>query len=174
MLAVSNDLKNPIANHISTKELAHYFSERPNRGIGRTGKELANNTIVNDIANLRGMFNQLAKLDEWGFHNPFEGLNSVRRSEPELTFLTEAQILHLFETIKQSNCDKELRKIFKICLATGARINESVLLKGTHEFDCKITFVNTKRKRNRTLPISDCHHTKNRAIAARVLSYFRT
>ncbi|UTM59251.1 hypothetical protein L4174_021350 [Photobacterium sp. CCB-ST2H9] len=74
MLAVCNDLNNPIASDITTKELA--------------------------------------KLDEWSFPNPFEGLNSVRRSEPELTFLTEAQILHLFETIKQSNCDEELRKIF--------------------------------------------------------------
>ncbi|MDO6706174.1 tyrosine-type recombinase/integrase [Photobacterium sp. 1_MG-2023] len=155
MLAVCNDLNNPIASHITTKELAHYFSDRPNRGQGRTDKALANNTIVNDIANLRGMFNQLTKLDEWEFPNPFNGLNSVRRSEPELTFLTEAQILHLFETIKQSDCYEELRKIFKICLATGARINESVLLKGSHVFDCKITFVNTKGKRNRTIPISE-------------------
>ena len=48
----------------------------------------------------------------------------------------------------------ELTAIIKLCLATGARIREAIELKGAQLSKYKVTYINTKGKRNRTVPIS--------------------
>lgn len=154
MKLMSDSMNNPIAAHLTEKDILLYQANRTNKGLGRSNREISRSTNVGDVAHLKAMFNKLIKLKEWRFPNPLEGLETKRPQETELSFLTTEQIKHLFESIKQSDCAGDLRKIFKICLATGARINEAVLLKGSHVFDCKITYVNTKSKRNRTIPIS--------------------
>ena len=103
---------------------------------------------------MKAIFNKLIKLNEWTLPNPLIDVEPIKESESELSFLRKEQVLHLFEVIRDSWSYKEVRLVYKICLATGTRINEAVLLKGEHVFDHKITFVNTKGKRNRTIPIS--------------------
>jgi integrase len=71
-----------------------------------------------------------------------------------MAYLTKEQINDLLLSCKQSTA-KDLVIIVKICLATGARWNESESLKGAQVKDRKITYINTKGKRNRTVPISD-------------------
>ncbi|NOH95331.1 tyrosine-type recombinase/integrase [Vibrio sp. 99-70-13A1] len=153
MLHISNALNNPIASHLTSSDLAHYRASRINQGQGREG-QLAVSSNNGDIAWLKSIFNKLIKLKEWSLPNPVNGVESIKQSEPELTFLNEIQIRHLFKEITHSQVCKELTTIFKTCLATGARINEVVELKGSQLFQHKITFTNTKGKRNRTVPIS--------------------
>lgn len=155
MTLVCEELNNPIASHLTSKDFAHYRANRENKGRGRSGKSIAAASNNRDLATLKSMFNKLIKLNEWSLPNPLLDIEMLKLPETELTFLREAQIVKLFDVIKGSWAYKELRLIYMICLSTGARINEAVLLKGEHVFDNKITFVNTKGKRNRTLPISE-------------------
>ncbi|MXE66282.1 tyrosine-type recombinase/integrase, partial [Escherichia coli] len=50
---------------------------------------------------------------------------------------------------------KYLELVVKICLATGARWNEAATLKSSQIAGGKVTFVKTKGKRNRTIPLDD-------------------
>ncbi len=49
----------------------------------------------------------------------------------------------------------ELTLIVRICLSTGSRWSEAAGLKSSQISPNKITFINTKGKRNRTVPIGD-------------------
>ncbi|EGR1512150.1 site-specific integrase [Vibrio vulnificus] len=155
MTLISTELNNPIASLLTSNDLAHYRAARVNKGRGRENREMAISSNNGDLGLLKSMFNRLIALKEWHNPNPVLGIEPIKKSQSELTFLRDEQILRLFETIKQSWIEDQLRLIYKICLATGARINEAVFLRGEHVFGNKITFVNTKGKRNRTIPISE-------------------
>ncbi|WP_422822170.1 tyrosine-type recombinase/integrase [Vibrio coralliilyticus] len=61
--------------------------------------------------------------------------------------------------------------MYKICRSKDARINEAIMLKGKHVYDDKITYVNTKGMRNRTLPISpDLYKELNPKSSGRLFS----
>lgn len=49
---------------------------------------------------------------------------------------------------------KDMLKIVKVCLSTGARWNEAAQLRGSQLSKYKVTFTNTKNKKNRSVPIS--------------------
>lgn len=71
-----------------------------------------------------------------------------------MSWLTESQISRLLAA-----CDlhgnPELTLIVRICLSTGARWSEAAGLKASQISPNKITFINTKGKKNRTVPIGD-------------------
>ncbi|MBP2156226.1 integrase [Erwinia rhapontici] len=71
-----------------------------------------------------------------------------------MAWLTEVQIKRLLAA-----CDlhgnPELTLIVRICLSTGSRWSEAAGLKSSQISPNKITFINTKGKRNRTVPIGD-------------------
>lgn len=159
MMHICNELNNPIASHLTSRDFAHYRSNRTNKGRGREGN-LSINSNNGDLACLKAIFNKLIKLNEWKVPNPLDGIESVKTTETELTFLREAQIKHLFTTLDKSHVKDELLTIFKTCLATGARINEVIELKGSQLFKHKITFTQTKGKKNRTIPISEELYTE--------------
>ncbi|PMN18121.1 integrase [Vibrio lentus] len=154
MLHICNELNNPIASHLSSRDFAHYRSTRTNKGRGRKGS-LSISSNNGDIAWLKSIFNKLIKLKEWKLPNPVDGVEPIKKAESAVTFLSEDQIMHLFEVIKESKVSEELTAIFKTCLATGARINEVVEIRGSQLLKHKLTFTNTKGKRNRTVPISN-------------------
>ncbi|MHC6798672.1 phage integrase [Vibrio antiquarius] len=149
------DLGNPIASQLNAKQLSTYRASRANKGRGQQHKELsiASNNV--DFGLLKAMFNKLIKLDEWKLPNPVGSIEAIKQPESELAFLTEQEIRYLFEVAQQSPVGDELTKIYKICLATGARIREAIYLKGTNLTKYRITYNNTKGKRNRTVPISE-------------------
>ncbi|TOM84453.1 phage integrase [Vibrio parahaemolyticus] len=149
------DLNNPIASHLNSMQLATYRSNRSNKGRGQQHKELsiASNNV--DFGLLKALFNKLIKLGEWKLPNPVDGIEAIKKPESELAFLTEQEIRHLFEVAQQSPIGDELTKIYKVCLATGARIREAIYLKGSNLTKYRITYNNTKGKRNRTVPISE-------------------
>ena len=100
------------------------------------------------------MFNELIRLGEWQHNNPLERIRPFKTDEQEMAYLTKEQIHELLLSCEQSTAI-DLSIIVKICLATGARWSEAESLKGTQVKDGKITYINTKGKRNRTIPISD-------------------
>ncbi|PMJ92834.1 tyrosine-type recombinase/integrase [Vibrio sp. 10N.261.55.A7] len=147
-------LGDPLASQITPKQLAHYRANRTFQQGKNPQKEIAISSNNRDMTCLKAVFNKLIEFKEWQQPNPLDGIKNIKTPESELTFLRQGQIIKLFDVIKASDYADDLRIVFMICLATGARINEAILLKGEHVFDNKVTYVNTKGKRNRTLPIS--------------------
>ena len=67
--------------------------------------------------------------------------------------LPEEEIDRLLEACDQS-ANKDLGIIVRICLATGARWSEAQDLKQSQILPGRLTFTQTKSKKNRTVPIS--------------------
>lgn len=69
-----------------------------------------------------------------------------------MAYLTGEQIDRLLEESRHSSA-KDLEMIVRICLSTGARWGEAEKLKRSQISAGKVTFVKTKGKRNRTIPL---------------------
>ncbi len=82
-------------------------------------------------------------------------MKMLKTSERELSYLTQEQRTHLLADIQSSPIATQMTQIIKICLTTGARITEAIDLKGAQVTKHKITFINTKGKRNRTVSLSE-------------------
>jgi len=100
------------------------------------------------------VFNELKRLGEWKAPNPLENVRQFRIDESEMSYLTGEQIKTLLHECRNSNA-KALEIIVRICLATGSRWSEGEKLKRSQIAAGKITFIKTKGKRNRTIPISN-------------------
>ena len=149
------DLDNPIAAHLNSQQLALYRANRSNKGRGKQHKELSIASSNTDFGLLKSVFNKLIKLGEWKLPNPVNGIDAIKKPQTELAFLSDQEIQHLFAVARQSPVGDEIIKIYKICLSTGARVREAIFLKGSNLTKYRITYSNTKGKRNRTVPISE-------------------
>jgi integrase len=116
-------------------------------------------TVNNALAYLRALFNELERINEWKTDNPFSKIRRIKSEEPELTYLSDDQIINLLLSCDQSN-NPHTRIVAEICLGTGARWSEAEKLKSYQIGDHRITFAKTKNGRNRSLPISDCLYRK--------------
>lgn len=156
LLMISEELGNPVASTFTGRDFVHYRANRRTKGRGETrnGTELSASSHNKDQLWLQSVFNYLIEIGEWKQPNPMHSVKKIKLSENELTYLTDEQILHLFDVIQASPVADQLCKIIQICLATGARIMEAVNLRGSQLSQYKITYVQTKGKRNRTVPIS--------------------
>lgn len=70
-----------------------------------------------------------------------------------MAYLTGEQIDRLLEECRNSSA-KDLEMVVKICLSTGARWGEAEKLKRSQITAGKVTFIKTKGKRNRTIPLA--------------------
>lgn len=68
--------------------------------------------------------------------------------------MSHSEISRLLEVCSRSS-NGSLIYVVKVCLATGARWSEAESLKASQIADGKITFLNTKSGKNRTVPIND-------------------
>ncbi|MGF1878593.1 tyrosine-type recombinase/integrase [Photobacterium frigidiphilum] len=144
---------NPIATQCSARDFTRYRAARRNTVISDE-KELSPQTQNLELTLIKAVFNELHRLNEWNYPNPFENIKKIKIPEKELTFLTHEQITHLLDFVSKTYNGEDITKVIKICLATGSRIMEAANLKGSQLTKHKITYTNTKGKRNRTVPIS--------------------
>ena len=150
-------LNDPIAATFTAKDFAHYRANRltVGRGKGRSGAELSISSQNHDLLWMKVLFNELRRLKEWNQPNPLEDMKTIKTAERELSYLSHDQIAELLTFVQSSPISAQMTQIIKICLATGARIMEAIQLKGSQVTKHKITFINTKGKKNRTVPISE-------------------
>lgn len=78
----------------------------------------------------------------------------IRLDERELSWLTVDQIRHLLKTIEEFSQNPHVHLLTRICLATGARWGEAENLQLRHVQKGKLTFVNTKSGKSRSVPVS--------------------
>ena len=156
LLFIAKSVNDPLAHKFTSKNFTDYRSKRLNGEIYRTDrvKTVAPRTLNLELAYIKSMFNELIRMGEWTHKNPVERIRQFRIDEQEMAYLQPDQIKLLLASAEQSKA-KDLTTIVKICLATGARWSEAESLKSSQVKDGKITYINTKGKRNRTIPVSD-------------------
>ena len=153
---VCNLMLDPVAETLTQADFVQYRAYRRTAGYHKmhAGKELSPASHNYDLSLVQAVFNFLIEIKEWKQPNPLKGLKYIKRSEKELAFLSHDQIKTLFRGAEESILSEQLLTIYKICLSTGARIMEAVTLKSSQVAAHKITFTDTKGKKNRTIPIS--------------------
>jgi len=138
-------LKDPVAVAFTPTNFGEYRAKRLSAGISAK-------TMNNELSYLRAMFNELRRLGEIDFPNPLSLLRAIRLQERELSYLSNEQIHHLFETLRGMR-HPHVELIAMICLVTGCRWGEAQGLTTSRVADGMLQFVNTKSKRRRVVPI---------------------
>ncbi|GAL28588.1 phage integrase [Vibrio variabilis] len=149
---------NPLANTFNAKMYSEYRSNRMSGKINFVDKRWAKGapgtaTLNSELARFKAMFNKLKELGEWSTTNPLEDVKPFKQQETPMAFLSSEQITLLLETVANHRCS-DMLKIVKLCLCTGARWNEAAQLKGSQLSMYKVTYTNTKTRKNRSVPIS--------------------
>ena len=130
LILMVDALGNPLATDLSSKLFAHYRDKRLTGEIyfSEKWKKGASPVTINlEQSNLSSVFSELA-------------------------WLTHEQITELlYDCQRQSAL---LALVVKICLSTGARWREAVNLTRSQVTKYRITFVRTKGKKNRSIPIN--------------------
>ena len=160
---ICNALGDPIARKLTNKDFANYRQLRLNGEVPDLQgncKQIKPKTINMEQSFLCSVFSELKRLGEWQYPNPLDGFSKFKIPEQEMSYLYPEEIpLILAECDNSKNPDVTL--VALICLATGARWSEAEKLTGSQIIHNKITFIKTKGKKNRTIPI-------NSELAARI------
>lgn len=110
-------------------------------------------SINNRLSFLKTVFNELYRLSDIDYPNPLAKVKPLKLQEAELSYLQAGQIRQLLAALDNSR-SSSVRLVAEICLATGARWSEAQGLRPDLVRNNTVTFVNTKSKRVRTVPIS--------------------
>lgn len=154
MLWATECMGSPLATEFSAKLFTAYRAKRLDGHFARTKRiaEVSARTMNLEHAYFLAVFNELKRLGEWDPPNPLENVRQFRTEESEMAYLTTEQINKLLAECRLSS-SKDLEMVVKICLVTGARWSEAESLKRSQITAGKVTFIKTKGKRNRTIPL---------------------
>lgn len=139
-------LGNPVASQLSGNDYAEYRASMLKAGANPK-------TLNNRLGYLRSVYNVLHQLGEIDYENPLIRVRPLRLQEKELAYLTDKQVDHLFSVIHARCKTPHVAMVAAICLATGARWGEAQALTPDRVRDGLVTFINTKGKRSRSIPI---------------------
>ncbi|HIB8991098.1 TPA: phage integrase [Citrobacter braakii] len=154
MLWAADCMGSPLATEFSAQLFTAYRAKRLDGQFVRTKRisQVSPRTMNLEHAYFLAVFNELKRLGEWTAPNPLENVRQFRVDESEMAYLTIEQIDQLLQECRDSSA-KDLETIVKICLATGARWSEAETLRRSQISAGKVTFIKTKGKRNRTIPL---------------------
>lgn len=154
MLWAADCMGSPLATEFSAQLFTAYRAKRLDGQFARTKRisQVSPRTMNLEHAYFLAVFNELKRLGEWVAPNPLENVRQFRVDESEMAYLTIEQIDQLLQECRESSA-KDLETIVKICLATGARWSEAETLRRSQISAGKVTFIKTKGKRNRTIPL---------------------
>ncbi|ENS4524480.1 tyrosine-type recombinase/integrase [Salmonella enterica] len=101
------------------------------------------------ISQLSGMFTQLIKIGVWNGQHPVRGISRLYVKPSEMAFLSKQEIATLLDML-----EGDYYRVAVLCLSTGARWNEASKLRGEQVIHNRVTFLETKNGKKRTVPIS--------------------
>ncbi|GEK13192.1 phage integrase [Aliivibrio fischeri] len=142
LLNLARDIGNPRVCNFTKRMFIDYRADRLRKGISPA-------TINKAQMLLSGVFTTLISLEEYHGENPLRTTPRIKHSSSEMGFLSKGEIRELLSILSGDEL-----KITKICLSTGARWGEAANLKGSNVSHGKVTFIDTKNGKNRTVPIS--------------------
>ncbi|MCK7104280.1 tyrosine-type recombinase/integrase [Enterobacter cloacae] len=145
----------PLARDFDAQMFSRYREKRLKGEYARSArvKEVSPRTLNLELAYFRAVFNELNRLGEWKGENPLKNMRPFRTEEMEMAWLTQEQIARLLAECRRHD-NPDLENVVRICLATGARWSEAEGLKKSQLSKYKITYINTKGRQNRTVPVS--------------------
>ncbi|ELM6621514.1 tyrosine-type recombinase/integrase [Vibrio fluvialis] len=111
-------------------------------------------TCNNEQDLLNAVIVELKRMGEWKGENPLAAVRQFKLHETEMEFLTVEEMRELIQAAEEHEFHDDIHKIIKLCLATGARFREASNLTGAQLSKYKVTFTQTKGKKNRSIPIS--------------------
>lgn len=139
---VDKELGFPKAHQITHKLLADYRMAQLNKGRAMT-------TFNRKMNCLSNVFTALIAVKEFHNPHPVSGFKLKVPKTREMAFLSVDEMNHLLSVLSGDSY-----KVAKLCLATGARWGEAEELKGSTVSHGKVTFLDTKNGKDRTVPIS--------------------
>ncbi|WP_145931692.1 phage integrase [Yersinia bercovieri] len=152
--AICERLGDPLVTDFDKNAFAVYREQRLNGRWQAKGRAAPKQATVNrEYSYLRAVFSELKRLGEWEGDNPLDGLRQFKEGDQELAFLYPDDIKRLLVACDESE-NKDLGNVVRLCLATGARWSEAQGLSQSQLMPNRVTFTQTKSKRNRTVPIS--------------------
>jgi len=155
MLWAYECMGSPLATEFTAQLFTAYRAKRLDGHFARTKRvaKVSPRTMNLEHAYFLAVFNELKRLGEWDAPNPLENVRQFRTDESEMAYLNGDQIDSLLEQCRLSSA-KDLEMVVRICLSTGARWGEAESMRRSQITPGKITFIKTKGKRNRTIPIA--------------------
>ncbi|MCB5314194.1 phage integrase [Yersinia intermedia] len=155
LLAICERMREPLAAEVDKNMFAVYRERRLNGEWQAKGRTVVKEATVNrEQSYLHAVFSELKRLGEWEGSNPLDGIRQFSEGDQELAFLSPDEIKRLLVSCDESE-NKSLGTIVRLCLATGARWGEAQDMKQSQILPSRVTFINTKGKKNRTVPISE-------------------
>ncbi|PMG91537.1 hypothetical protein BCU79_16975 [Vibrio breoganii] len=120
-------------------------------------------TLNSELSRFKGAINKLIEYGEWEGVNPLKQVKNLKTQESEMSYLTSEELSVLLPLVEKHKL-KDMLKIVKLSIATGARWSESSKLKGsqlqvlvnqnTGKTSYQVHFTKTKNRKNRVVPIS--------------------
>ena len=144
---IADFMGNPIARTVKPASFLAYRAHKLQEGASKK-------TLNNHLGYVNAVYNQLRRLDEIEYDNPIRNVEMIRLDERELSWLTVEQIRHLLKAIENFTQNPHVHLLTRICLATGARWGEAENLQLRHVQEGKLTFVNTKSGKSRSVPVA--------------------
>lgn len=156
LLLMCKRLGDPIASKLTGAQVVEL--RRAELEAGAVPKSINNRFVY-----LKAVFNELHRLGDIDYPNPLDKVKPLKFQERQLSYLSMKQIPQLIEALDASR-SKCVRLVAEVCLATGARWSEAQGLTLDRVRNRAVTFVNTKSKRVRVIPI-------NTALEKRLTAY---
>lgn len=154
LINLCENLGDPTVDQVTAETFAEYRSARLRGKFSiNPDKPPKEATINREHSYLRAVFNELKNLGKWQGENPLAGIRQFKENDFQVTFLRANEIRRLLAECENSR-NPDLADIVRVCLATGARWSEAENLTGSQVIPYKITYTNTKSKKNRSVPIS--------------------
>lgn len=116
------------------------------RKIAKGVKPSSANRYMNRLS---GMFTQLKKIGLWDSEHPVRGISILYVTPKEMSFMSKDEVKLLLSEI-----DGDYRRVALLCLSTGARWGEVSNLRGEQVIHNRVTFLETKNGKKRSVPIS--------------------
>lgn len=140
---VCREMENPRVFQITRKFLIEYRARRLQAGSQPR-------TVNRDLYALSGMFTVLIEAEEFYNENPIHEVKKLPGNNTEMAFLSKEEISALLQYLQGDD-----RRVAILCLATGARWGEAANLKAEHVVANRVTFVETKNGKARTVPVAN-------------------
>lgn len=151
MMEMSRAMKNPIAVELMPEQVLRLRSVRLTTVKPKTWN--------NNLGTLKSVYNRLRKLKVINYECPITGIDPLRFQEEQLAYLSKAEIDKLLAEIKARGKNQDTWWVAQICLRTGARWGEAEQLQRKQLHDHKVTFVRTKSRKARTIPLEPQFYT---------------
>ena len=94
------------------------------------------------------------------YDNPIEGIEFIKLQQRQLTYLSVDQINTLMDDIQHHCVNKSTWYVAQLCVRTGARWGEAERLLRQQLHTNRVTFVKTKSKKLRTVPLDPVFYKK--------------